>query len=126
MKLIIDAHSWIEYLEGSFSGQKLNDILKEDNEILVLPITISEVMGYIKRKGGNVELAYNSIIKNSKIFEVTPKMAKEAGIFYAEIRKKNKSFGIVDSLLITSAKMIGAKVVTGDNHFKIFSVVVLI
>ena len=64
MKLIIDAHSWIEYLEGSFSGQKLNDILKEDNEILVLPITISEVMGYIKRKGGNVELAYNSIIKN--------------------------------------------------------------
>ena len=53
-------------------------------------------------------------------------MAKEAGIFYAEIRKKNKSFGIVDSLLITSAKMIGAKVVTGDNHFKNFSEVIFI
>lgn len=126
MKLIIDAHSWIEYLNGSSAGEKVNQMLEEDNEILVLPITISEVIAKVKKNNGNVEIAYSSIIKNSKIFEPTPKIAKEAGLLYVETRKKNESFGIVDSLLITSAKFIGAKLVSGDNHFKSFKEAIML
>ncbi len=40
--------------------------------------------------------------------------------------KKKESFGIVDSLLITSAKTIGANKVAGDPHFKNFKEVILL
>ena len=126
MKLLVDAHSWIEYLEGSSSGEKLSKLLNEENEIYVLSITISEVVSKVKRSDKDSELAYDSIIKNSRILELTPRIAKEAGILHADIRKKNSSFGIVDSLLISSAKSINAKVVTGDRHFKQFNNVIII
>ncbi|MEK6889531.1 MAG: PIN domain-containing protein [Nanoarchaeota archaeon] len=126
MKLIIDAHSWIEYFKGSNAGEKLNQMLGGDNEILVLPITISEVVAKVKKINGNVESAYSSIIKNSKIFEPTPKIAKEAGLLYVEAREKNESFGIVDALLIASAKLTGAKLISGDNHFKPFKEAIII
>ena len=120
MKYIVDAHSWIEYLNGSSSGEKLNKILNEDNEIYVLPITIAEVIGKIKSANGNVETAYSAIIKNAKIQESTPKMAKDAGLLYIETRKKIPSFGMVDSLIVSTAKSIGAKFITGDYYFKSF------
>jgi len=126
MKLIIDAHAWIEYLNGSSMGEKVNQILEEDNEILVLPITISEVIAKVKKNKGNVDTAYFAIVKNSKMFNPTPKIAKEAGLLYVETRDKNKSFGIVDSLLITSAILTGAKLVTGDAHFKPFKETILL
>ena len=93
---------------------------------MVLPITISEVVAKIKKSEGDVETAYLSIIKNSRIFHPTPKIAKEAGLLYIETRKKNESFGIVDSLLITSAKLIEAKLVTGDPHFKYFKEAIIL
>lgn len=126
MRLIIDAHSWIEYLNGSKQGEKLNTLLSEDNEIFALSITIAEVVAKVKKQNGNVELAYSSIIKNSKIFEPTPKIAKEAGLLYVKTRESNESFGIVDSLLITSAKLIDAKLVTGDHHLKTFKEAILL
>jgi len=126
MKLIIDAHSWIEYLKGSEQGEKLNNLLNGNNEIIVLPITITEVIAKVKKQKGNVELAYSSIIKNSVIFEPTPRIAKEAGLLYVKMRKTNESFGIVDSILITSATLTDAKLVTGDNHFKPFKEAIII
>ena len=126
MKFIIDAYSWIEYLEGSKEGEKVYEILKSDNEKFVLLITIAEVVSKVKRKKGNFILAYESIISNAKVIDITPKIAKEAGLFHAEIRKKQPSFGIVDAFLITTARFINAKVLTGDKHFKNFKEVMLI
>ncbi len=126
MKFIIDAHSWIEYLNGSESGEKLNKILKEDNEIYVLPITIAEVIGKIKKLGKNIETAYKTIITNAQIMESTPKIAKEAGILYVETRKVKPAFGIVDALLIATAKINDIKIVTGDSHFKSFKEAIII
>jgi len=80
----------------------------------------------IKRKKSDPETAYNSIITNARIVETTPKIVKQAGLFHAQIRKKMHAFGIVDSILLTTAKAIGAKIVTGDNHFKGFKEVIIL
>lgn len=120
MKYIIDAYSWIEYLNGSEKGEKVNNILNSDNEIFVLSITIAEVISKVKRNGKDEKIAYESIIKRAKIIETIPRIAKEAGLLHAEMRKKFSQFGIVDALLIKTAKNIQAKILTGDNHFKDF------
>ena len=120
MNYIIDAYAWIEYLEGSKKGEKVNEILNSKNEIFVLPITISEVVSKVKRRNGNYELAYGALIKRAKIINQTPKIAKESGLIHAEMRKEFDQFGIVDAILISTARSINAKVLTGDHHFKDF------
>jgi predicted nucleic acid-binding protein len=119
MKYLIDAYSWIEYLEGSIKGEKVNKIINSE-EIFVLPITIAEVVSKIKRKMGNEKIAYESIVKKAKLINMTPRIAKEAGLLHAEMRSKIPQFGIVDSIIITTAREINAKILTGDHHFKHF------
>ncbi|MBI2448927.1 PIN domain-containing protein [Candidatus Pacearchaeota archaeon] len=126
MKYIIDAYGWIEYLNGSLAGEKINKILKEDHDIYSISMTISEVVSKVKRKKGNVDVAYNSIISNSKIIEITPKIAKEAGLLHAETRKEIENFGLVDAILIIIARHANAKILTNDFHFKNFKETILI
>jgi predicted nucleic acid-binding protein len=126
MKYIIDSYAWIEYLDGSSPGEKVKKILEGDNEIFSLNLTISEVVSRVKRKNGDVDIAFTAINSISKVAEITPEMAKKAGKFHAEIRKKIKDFGLVDSLILILARELNAKVVTGDEHFRGFKETIFI
>ncbi len=124
MKYLIDTSAWIEYLNGSQEGEKVNTILNKKEEIYVLSIIICEVVSKVKRMNNNVEIAYSALIKNSKIFDITPKISKEAGIVHAQIKEKRGSFSHADSLIACSAEALGAKIVTKDNHFDSFKNVI--
>src|SRR3989344_2748341 len=101
MKYIIDSYAWIEYLNGSISGEKVNKILKEDNEFFSLNLTISEVVSRVKRGKGNVEIAYNSIRTISKVVDITPEVAKKAGEFHAEMITRDEHLkGMKDVVFI--------------------------
>jgi len=118
MKYLVDSSAWIEYLRGSSAGKKVHDILEGDNSVIVIPIIISEVIGKVKRDNQNIEIAYDSIINNAKIVELTPKLAKEAGILYTDLRKKESSVSLIDSLIICMAQSTASEIVTKDTHFK--------
>ncbi len=126
MKYIIDTSAWIEYLDGSKIGEKVNEILKKENEIFAIPLIISEVISKAMRKGNNADLAYDCIIKNSKIFEITPKISKRIGMLHAEMRKKMPGFSLADASIICSAEVMHAIIVTKDDHFKGFREVILL
>ena len=126
MRYLIDSSAWIEYLKGSKTGEKVNKILKENEEIFVLSIIIAEVVSKIERESLNSQLAYESMIKNAKIFDITPKISKEAGLLHAKIKQNQKSFSLADALIISSAKMINAELVTKDSHFKHFTGAIII
>ena len=126
MKYLFDAYAWVAYLEGGKDGEKINAIIKSNNEIYTLPTTITEVISKIKRLNGNTETAYMALIKNSRIADITPKLAKEAGILHAESRKDIPNISMADTLLIVSAKAMNAKVLTGDPHFKHFKEAILL
>lgn len=125
MKYIVDSSAWIEYLSGSKAGEKVNKVLKQE-EIYVIPIIISEVVSYVKRKKENTEVAYESIIKNAKIIDVTPRIAKEAGILHADMKEKGIDFPFADALILCSAKDNQTRIITTDKHFKSFKEAVLI
>jgi len=126
MRYIIDSYAWIEYLNGSSIGEKVMKILRGDNEIYSLNLIIAEVISMIKRNNSNVDIAYRAITLNSKIAEVSSEIAKEAGLFHAETKKKIKNFGLVDSLIYAVARKLNAKILTGDEHFKEFKEAVMI
>ena len=120
MKYIIDAYAWVEYLSGGKLGEKVRELILGDNEIISLNITIAEVISKIKRKKENVEIAYEAINSNSKIIDINPEIAKKAGILHAETREKIKNFGLVDALLVITAREEKGKILTGDHHLKNF------
>lgn len=121
MKYIIDSYAWIEYLEGSILGQKVHEIVTNtNNEIISLSVTIAEVISRVKRKKGNVEIAFKAITSNAKIIEISSQVAQEAGLLHADMRQKIKNFGLVDSFLVILARKLDAKILTGDPHFKGF------
>ena len=126
MKYLIDTSAWIEYLNGSKAGEKVNQILREENKIYVISLIISEVISKVRRKGDNVDLAYDCLIKNSKIFEITPKISKRIGILHAETRNKVPNFSLADASIVCSAEAINAKIITKDMHFKSFKEVIFI
>jgi|SRR3989344_5427755 len=121
MKYIIDSYAWVEYLEGSKLGEKVREIINDkDKEIFSLNLTIAEIVSKVKRKKGNTDTAYNAIVANSKIKEITPSIARRAGLFHAEIRAKIKNFGLADALILILAREIDAKILTSDEHFRGF------
>ena len=127
MRYIIDSYAWIEYLNGGASGEKVNKIIKEENnEIITLALNISEVISKTKRMNRNADLAYESIISNAEFFDITPEIAKEAGLLHSQLRKQNQSISIADTLMMISSEALSARIVTKDNHFKNFKGVVLV
>lgn len=126
MKVVIDSYAWIEYLDGSAKGKRVKDILGSENECYTLPLTISEVISRAERTNKDVDIAYEIMTNNSKIVNLDASTSKEAGLFHAHIRKKIHDFGIVDAFIFIVACKLGAKIITGDLHFKGFKEAVMI
>lgn len=127
MKYVVDAHAWIEYFLGSNKGQEVKRIIESnETEIFTSIITIAEVVSVTKRENRDAEQKYIDIINLSKIHFINPELAKEAGILHAETRKKIKDFGLADAIVLLTARKLGAKIVTGDPHFKNFKEAILI
>ena len=77
MKYLIDTSAWIEYLNGSRIGEEVSKILKAGNEIYVITLIISEVVSKVRRKGENIELAYDCIIKIQRYSTLLQKYQRE-------------------------------------------------
>ena len=125
MKILVDSSAWIEYLEGSEAGERVSQILKNE-EIYSINLIIAEVVSKIKRNNQDFNLAYKIISSNSMVFDLNPRIAKEAGLIHAEIKKKVRNFGLIDAIILSSAKKLNAKILTNDTHFEGFKETILI
>ncbi len=126
MNYIIDSYAWIEYLDGSDKGDKVKEVLKEQNSIHTTAITVAEIVSRAKRKDRDTVIAYQTVITNSNIINVNPEIAKETGLLHAEIKKEIKDFGLADAFVLQTARKLNAKIITGDPHFKGFKEAILI
>ena len=127
MKFVIDAFAWIEYLIGTEFGAKVKEIIEpEENEIFVSIITIAEVTSILQRRDMDVNNGYKVITNLAEMYKIDEEFTKEVGILHAEIRKNIKDFGLADAFVLLTARKLGAKIVTGDPHFKTFKESILI
>ena len=79
-----------------------------------------------KRKNKDVDEIFKALTSLSKIFESNILFYKEVGILHAEIKKKIKDFGLADTFVLATARILKAKILTGDPHFKKFKETILI
>lgn len=124
---MIDAWAWVEYLIGSKFGKKLEEVLDESSsEVYTCAITLGEVISKVAREGRDTEAAYTMLLSNSKIISIDEELSKHAGLLHCEIRKTAKDFGLADAYVLATAKMLKAKILTGDAHFNGIKETVLI
>ncbi len=126
-KYVVDARAWIEYLVGSEYGSKLNEILEDDSsEVYTCAVTLAEVISKVAREGRDVEVAYSLLLSNSQVMDADEELSKHAGLLHAEVKQKEKNFGLADAYVLATAKKLKSKVLTGDPHFKNIKDAVLI
>ena len=119
MRVFIDSWAWIEYFIGSKYGEKVASIIENnENEIFTCVLNISEITSKIKREGFDFEKCYKLVLSHSKVVNVNLEICKESGFVHAEMKKKIRDFGLIDSFNLVLSKKINAKIVTGDPHFK--------
>jgi len=126
-RYIIDAYAWIEYLRGSEAGRRVKEVLEDERcKTYTCALTIAEVVSKVAREGKDPEMTYDILTSNSEIIDVDHQLSLEAGLIHAEIRKQIKDFGLADAYVLTSARKMDARILTGDPHFKGFKEAIII
>ncbi|MHA1729886.1 MAG: type II toxin-antitoxin system VapC family toxin [Promethearchaeota archaeon] len=115
---LFDTYAWVEYFLGTEKGEKVKFLL-EENEISTSIISIAELSDkyYRERLFEEWKERYNFIINKSAILPISLKCVENVGQRKWELRKTKKGIGLVDSLIIETAKENSLLVVTGDPHF---------
>jgi predicted nucleic acid-binding protein len=118
-KYVIDAYAWIEYFTATKAGTKVKTMLEqENNEIYTCAVTIAEIISKTTREKQDTEAVYDTLTTNSNIIDADNQLSKQAGILHAQTRKTKKDFGLADAYVLATARMINARILTGDPHFK--------
>ncbi len=113
---VIDAYAWVEYLEGSKHGERVNQIIK-NHKCFTSAVTLAEVVSKAKRAGKDSQAAFDAVVLNSRVLNVGEATAKNAGLLHAEMRKKSKDFGLADAFILAQRTK-NQRIVTGDQHFR--------
>ena len=117
--IVIDSWAWIEYLDGSDLGARVrNLIMDERNKLYTHVVSIAEIISKEKRRKKDPEIAWKAVTSLTKILQIDESDSKAAGFLHAEIKSRNKNFGLADSFVLHAAKKIGGRVLTGDPDFK--------
>ena len=124
---VVDAYAWIEYLDGSEKGKKFAEIIEDNsNELFTPSAALAEVISKFLRMDRDVKIALTAIDTLSIVIAISRELGVQAGVIHFEAKKKAKDFGMLDAFVAATAKKLGAKILTGDPHFKGFKEAVMI
>ncbi len=120
-KYVFDSYAWIEYFIASSKGVHVRRLLENGmNEIFTPVIVVAEVCAKAKKDGFDYNEAHRKIVSMSQVESMDSVLARDAGVLKEQTREKIGNFGIVDSIILLTARKLEAKVLTGDYHLKGF------
>ena len=114
---VVDSYAWVEYFRGSKEGKFAKDYIENKN-CATSSITIAELSEKYKRENKSFEVDFGFIVAKTKIIELDLEIALIAGEINFENKKKIKDWGMSDSIILATAKLTNAGVLTGDEHFR--------
>jgi len=115
---VVDSYAWIEYFRGSKAGKKARGFIEGD-KAATATITVAELREKYAREGWpyfDEDLLF--ITSSTAVVNLTKDIAVKAGEINVAMKVKVKGWGMADSIILATAQVAKAKVVTGDKHFK--------
>ena len=115
---VIDSYAWIEYFKGSAAGEKAREFI-EKGSAATSAITLAELQEkYLREKWNSFDTDSKFISTKTAVVPVDRAVALLAGKINFQKKKEVKDWGMADSIILATANLASAKVVTGDSHFK--------
>ena len=126
MKIVIDAYAWIEVFLGSEKGRKVKEILEQADEVYTPDTVLAEIARKYLREGADertTDARLETITTASNVTQTDTKVALEAARCYTQLvinarKGKLKSPSLFDAIVLAVGRVVKAKVVTGDEHFR--------
>ncbi|MFH1588936.1 MAG: PIN domain-containing protein [Candidatus Diapherotrites archaeon] len=115
--MLLDTYVWIELFNGTDKGEKVKQLI-QSNACFTSSISLAELSEWIEKEKLNRKEILSYVKNFSAIIEADQKTMELAGIIKVQKRKEMKGFGLVDAIILASAKEFNLTVVTGDKHFK--------
>lgn len=115
--MLLDTYSWVEYFEGTSKGKTVEEVLEKES-CFTSAISLAELSAVIERKKLDRSKVIPLVKKMSVVLELEHDTLELAGILKFKKRKSVKDFGLVDAIILATAKQYGLKILTGDQHFK--------
>ena len=125
-RVVVDTYAWIEYFNGTEKGEKVKKFLIEE-----YTYTPEIVLAEIARKYIREEASLETVKQRLRIIGelsvtvgIDYKIALESGEAYLELLDHSKKLklkakpGLGDAIILATAKVLNAKILTGDQHFK--------
>ncbi len=114
MTVLVDSWAWIEYFKGTTAGEKARRCIEGDEKVIVSAINVAEVRLFLLRhKRAEEGKLIRFLLNTSFPVPISTEIALQA----AEA-KHEKNFGMADAIVLATAKLHDAKIVTGDDDFK--------
>ncbi len=114
---VIDSYAWIEYFRGTEKGKEAKKFI-ESSKVATSAITLAELSEKYIRESQDFKEDVNFILSQAKVISLDTEIAIKAGAINFENKKVIKNWGMADSIVLATTRSLGAKVVTGDEHFR--------
>ena len=126
MRIVVDSYAWIEIFLGSEKGDRARKIIVEASEAYTPDVVLAEVARKYLREGFGEDVILKRLKAMTETTDVVPvgvELALESAKCYLELTDKAKMErtsvpSLFDALVLATARVLDARVVTGDEHFK--------
>jgi predicted nucleic acid-binding protein len=126
VRIVVDSYAWIEVFLGSEKGDKARKIIGEASEVYTPDVVLAEVARKYLREGSGEDVILNRLRAMTEATDVVPvgvELALESAKCYLKLSEKAKMErtgvpSLFDALVLATARVLDARVVTGDEHFK--------
>ncbi|MFB6180557.1 MAG: type II toxin-antitoxin system VapC family toxin [Candidatus Nanohalobium sp.] len=120
MSKLLDTWAWIEFYDGTEIGQKIYSLIQGEEKLFTSEVTIAELSDNYHLGNFQTDHTWQQvrgfIETNSEVLKIDSEIASKAGKIKAEERKNKPDFGLMDALILATARKKDLKLLTGDPH----------
>ncbi len=123
---MVDSYAWVEFFLGSPKGKRVKEILETAEDAYTPDIVLAELSRKYFREGvseNQVRERLDTVQAASQMVVITSDLSVSASRACTELserakRKKLRSPSLFDGLVLGTARLKEAKVLTGDPHLQ--------
>lgn len=119
---LLDTWAWIEFYIGSEKGEEIYELIESDDECYTSVVSLAELSDNFESGNLKADSRWEEIRgfveSKTEVVSLDGDVCGAAGKIKNEERKEFPDFGLMDAVILTTARKHDLKIVTGDRHLK--------
>ncbi|MFH1257903.1 MAG: PIN domain-containing protein [Candidatus Micrarchaeota archaeon] len=115
--MLFDTYAWVELLLATEKGSRVAELMKAENPSISIA-SIPELVSWTLRNGKDHEMILHKVKSVAVVLPLSNQIAELAGEMHYRTKQRIHDWGMVDSMIYSTALTYDLKFVTGDPHFE--------